>query len=614
MSTNPSSEDSPETNTGLVLLNQYRSVLHYDLQKLPGAMKRAYLDSRTLNHLDLAAEFLKEKSSSDFVYELLIWDAYRTQDTQEAIYSAYAKDIAREENISFEEAYPKAIRFVSSPTSIFPHGTGGAIDLTLLVNGMPAEMGTEFDEFTPQSHKNYFHDNPPKNEDERQAHENREVLRSAMEHAGFFGLNSEWWHYEWGTKTWSEAKNKPIVLSSIYPNPHVDGRTAAYVGDEFPLVQPVWFSGIAQVFENAHDRASALVRDTNNHYYARTSHPSVHGLGNYIKEYVIDAQYVSLVTSGLNACRTALTALVPTDGVLVCDRKIYYEVGNEIGRLAGEFNWTVEYTDFNNSEMVQGVCLKLQESGKTPDVLYFDSPTNWWLECVDLKSIKEIANEYSCKTVVDISVQPLRLEILRYVDVVVFSLSKYPSAGLTLGGAILTNDSKSYKSIEAMISRTGVRLSGDTAATIWCQIVSMRDRMESLENKVAQIKDAVGSLSAIREVRTVSRLCCNDQAGGILVLDLKDKVVGTFIEAVVSHNASRKKAALHLAYTFGGVMTTLEHFSSNPRLVGRGNQNISSIPETFVRISVGYEPVEHIISDLKMVLNTALQLSKDKKL
>ena len=138
--------------------------------------------------------------------------------------------------------------------------------------------------------------------------------------------------------------------------------------------------------------------------------------------------------------------------------------------------------------------------------------------------------------------------------------------------------------------------------------------MESLESKMMKIKDAIGFLPVVREVRIVNRLCCSNQGGGILVLDLKNKTVGTLIESIVSHNASRKKAALHLAYTFGGVMTTLEHFFSNPRLVGRGNQNISSIPETFVRISVGYEPVEHIISDLKLVLNIALQLSRDKKL
>lgn len=596
----------------LIPLDRYRSLLHYDIQKLEGAMTRSYLDKRTLEHLDIAVEFLKEKSSHKFVYELLIWDAYRTKETQSSIYSTYAKVIAKEENISFQKAYPKAATFVSSPETIFPHGTGGAVDATLLINGIPAEMGTRFDEFTPQSHKNYFRKNTPKNKKEVNAHENRELLRSAMEYAGFVGLDNEWWHYEWGTKLWSETTKNPIILSTVYPNPHISGRTPAYIGNDFSLVQPAWFGGIAQIFENANDRSNALIRDTDNHYYARTSHPSVQGLGKYIQEYVIVADHVSLVTSGLNSCRIAITALMPNNGVLLCGRKVYYEVGNEIIKLADELQWEIRYTNFENLEETQDVCRELHKEGKTPSVFYFDSPTNWWLECCDFKSIKEIAKKYGAKTIVDLSVQPLQYEALKYLDVVVFSLSKYPSAGLTLGGAILTNNQESYKSIETMISRNGTRLPGDTATTIWCQIISMRDRMDSLENKAIRIKNELTSLSIINEIKTVNPSFCNNRIGGIIVIDLKDKKVGNFIESIVSHNSNRKKAALHLAYTFGGIMTTLEHFSSNPRLIDKRNQSLFSIPETFLRISIGCEPVEDIISDLKMVLSTALELNNNQ--
>ena len=594
-------------NMSLVPLNRYRSLLLNELKGLPGALNRVYLDSRALRNLDVSARFLKDKFT-DFTYELLILDAYRTRDTQAAIYAARVADVAQKESTGFDGAYSKA---TDSPDGIFPHGTGGAVDVTLLINGMPAEMGTVYDEITPQSRRHYFRDNPPKSEKEKQAHENREILRSAMEHAGFVGLDSEWWHYEWGTRLWSEITSEPIVLTTIYPNPQTGGRTPAYIGEEFSLVQPIWFGGIAQVFENPYDRASALARKTNDYYYARVSHPSVYGLSNYIKEYVVEAQFASLVASGLSACRTALIASVPTGGVLLCDIKTYFEVGNEIFRLSGELGWTVEYVDFGDSALVRDTCVKLSAAGKTPDVFYFDSPTNWWLGCSDLKSIKEIANDYGCKTIVDISVQPLQTKALQYSDIVVISLSKYPSLGLTLGGVILTNDVINHTNVEALISRTGDRLSGDTAATIWCQIVSLRDRMESLDAKIIRIKEEVSSLSAISEIRVVDRLACSNLIGGVFTLDLKNGGIGSRVERIVGYNSNRKKAALHLAYTFGCAMTTLEHFASNPRKISAGNPNLSSIPETFLRISVGCEPVEHIISDLKVVLSTAAQTSKD---
>jgi len=34
-----------------------------------------------------------------------------------------------------------------------------------------------------------------------QAHiDNRQLLRDAMAHAGFVGINSEWWHYDFGDR------------------------------------------------------------------------------------------------------------------------------------------------------------------------------------------------------------------------------------------------------------------------------------------------------------------------------------------------------------------------------------------------------------------------------
>jgi hypothetical protein len=95
------------------------------------------------------------------------------------------------------------------------------------------------------------------------------------------------------------------------------------------------------------------------------------------------------------------------------------------------------------------------------------------------------------------------------------------------------------------------------------------------------------------------------------VIDLINKEAGSRIEYIVGHNTGRKKAALHLAYTFGGVMTTLEHFSSNPRKVSVRNTNILPFPDTFLRIGVGCEPVEDIIADLVMVLNSAWELNKN---
>lgn len=600
--------------SGLRPLTICKSFLYYDLLKLPGAVKKVYLDVRTIEKIKIVDEYLKKKSSSTIKYELLVWDAFRTKETQSAIYNSYANEISKKEKISFEKAYPRAKEFVSQPDGIFPHGTGGAIDVTLLKNNTPVNMGTEFDEFSEKSYKNYFRENRPKNKEDTEAHRNRELLREAMEYADFVGIENEWWHYEWGTKFWAENKNKKIILTKCYDSIPNIGQTPAYIEDDFKMAQPVWFSGIAQIFENPMDRASALSKNNNYHYYARTSNPTVNALGSYIKENIVNAKNISLVSSGFSACKTALLSMVPENGIVLCDQKIYYEVATEIYKLSKEFNWTVIYADFTDPKKILTKCKELKKNSKAPDVFYFDSPINWWLECIDLKKIKGISIKYKVKILADISVQPLQPSITQYADMVVFSLSKYPSLGLTLGGAILTNNVTDFKKIEGIISRNGDRLSSDSANTIWCQIISLQDRMESVSRKVLKIKNEIKNLKLIKKILTIDENLYDGLVGGMMVIVLKNKNFGPIIENIVGHNSNRKKTTLHLAFTFGGAMTTLEHFYSNPRLSSNfKNPELINISEDFIRISLGCETVEDIISDITMIFKTAEEFSNFSK-
>src|SRR5437762_3346323 len=99
----------------------HRSVLVYDLQVLPGAMKLPFAAPEVVRRLDVAAHYLAE-TCRDKRAELLIWDAYRTRETQRAIFERYAKTLAFSMNISYAEGLERARSFVSDPETIFPHG------------------------------------------------------------------------------------------------------------------------------------------------------------------------------------------------------------------------------------------------------------------------------------------------------------------------------------------------------------------------------------------------------------------------------------------------------------------------------------------------------------
>ncbi|MEO0393478.1 MAG: D-alanyl-D-alanine dipeptidase [Pseudomonadota bacterium] len=79
--------------------------------------------------------------------------------------------------------------YVADPRLGSTHGRGIALDLTLLDRqGMPIPMGTEFDDFSIESHHD-FGELPP------EIIANRHLLRRYMEEAGFVIHAPEWWHY-----------------------------------------------------------------------------------------------------------------------------------------------------------------------------------------------------------------------------------------------------------------------------------------------------------------------------------------------------------------------------------------------------------------------------------
>lgn len=122
-------------------------------------------------------------------YGILVYDCYRPQravdhfvqwgvvlrDTTNK--SIYYPDVPKSE--LFERGY------ISARSG---HSRGSTLDLTLVLEGRPLEMGTRFDFFDERSHTA-----SPLVANKATA--NRMLLKSVMERAGFNNYPNEWWHY-----------------------------------------------------------------------------------------------------------------------------------------------------------------------------------------------------------------------------------------------------------------------------------------------------------------------------------------------------------------------------------------------------------------------------------
>jgi D-alanyl-D-alanine dipeptidase len=103
-------------------------------------------------------------------------------------------------------------RYFANPVRRSIHSFGMAVDLTLLdAQGRELDMGTGFDDTTELSH--------PALEDHlaaqgllRSEHlRHRALLRHAMQHGGWQGIATEWWHFDFGDRETVRARYRLIV-------------------------------------------------------------------------------------------------------------------------------------------------------------------------------------------------------------------------------------------------------------------------------------------------------------------------------------------------------------------------------------------------------------------
>ncbi len=148
--------------------------------------KKIYNHNKCFIHKDALPNLLSSiKVANMLGYRLKIYDAYRPVEAQKILW----------ENTPDEN-------FITPPEKGSPHSRGIAIDLTLMKNNKPIDMGTKFDYLEKKS---YHGDTSISNK----AQKNRIILLGIMITAGWDFYKNEWWHYQlFNSKKWPLLEEK----------------------------------------------------------------------------------------------------------------------------------------------------------------------------------------------------------------------------------------------------------------------------------------------------------------------------------------------------------------------------------------------------------------------
>jgi D-alanyl-D-alanine dipeptidase len=125
-------------------------------------------------------------------FGLAVFDAWRPLALQVELYEAAYSDPAMPPGfVAPPSDHPK------TPS---PHLTGGTVDLTLTIDGIPMALGTRYDDFTGLAAVAALEGAAGPDRDLRR------LLYWAMRAQGFVVLAGEWWHFEYGTRRWAAIR------------------------------------------------------------------------------------------------------------------------------------------------------------------------------------------------------------------------------------------------------------------------------------------------------------------------------------------------------------------------------------------------------------------------
>ncbi len=136
-------------------------------------------------------------------YNFKIWDLQRPLAVQIAMIKSFERRFKSQHPLwSTKKMTNMIYKYAAKPlpdkavTRLDCHRNGGAVDITIVdKQGNELFMGTDHDDLTVKASSDYYELINFPTAIEREARNNRRLLRKVLEKNGFENIKSEWWHW-----------------------------------------------------------------------------------------------------------------------------------------------------------------------------------------------------------------------------------------------------------------------------------------------------------------------------------------------------------------------------------------------------------------------------------
>ena len=360
--------------------------------------------------------------------------------------------------------------------------------------------------------------------------------------------------------------------------------------------EPIYMTS-SYVYDSPEQAEARFKGDEDGFIYSRYGNPTVQMFEDRLAS-IENADKCFATATGMAAVFASLMCQLETGDKVVSSRALFgscYQILTKILPKYGIETVLVNGTDLNEWEAA------IDDKTKA---VFFETPSNPTLEIIDIENVCSLAKKFGAKVIIDnVFATPILQHPFDFgVDVVVYSGTKHiDGQGRSLGGAIISDNEFHDKLLKPFMRHTGASMSPFNAWIMLKGLETLKLRVDAQSDNALKIANYYNDNPNIVNVIYPSEFTHSqfelikkqmEKGGTILTMVVKggkEEVFKIFNELElidISNNLGDTKSIItHPA--------TTTHYS-----LGEDGRKEAGIPDGMIRLSVGLENVDDIISDI----------------
>ena len=305
--------------------------------------------------------------------------------------------------------------------------------------------------------------------------------------------------------------------------------------------------------------------------------------------------------SGMAAVNAICTMMQAGDH-LVCSHNVYGGVPRLFNQILSNYDLEFTYVDTSDTRAVE------KAMRKNTKYLYVETPTNPLMTISDIRAIADVAHRRRAELIVDNTFMSPYFQhpIALGADMVVHSTTKFLNGHSDgLGGVVICTTQEQADQLAFIQKSAGAIMSPFECWLVLRGVKTLSVRMRQHDENGRTIADYLDGHKKIKKVfypglldHPQHELARRQMSGFGSMITFETGSLGN-----AKRMLKRAKGTLSLGESLGGVETLISHPATMTHAaLGEKGRRAIGLTDGMVRISVGIEDVEDIISDLEYAL------------